>query len=69
MEELQLLLKNAENPVMALGILLAGKIVRDFFNQLIKELKDLNVKMAVIVERVEGHEKRLDRIESKNPPG
>lgn len=80
MEEIQLLFKNAENPALALALLFVGKLLRDvardFGKQLIEEFKALNIKMAVIVERVEEHEKRfeenekrLDRLENKVPPG
>lgn len=33
--------------------------------QLVASIADLNVKVAIIIERTENHEKRLDRLEDK----
>ena len=46
---------------MALAI--AGWVARSI-DKMRASVEELNVKMAVIIERVESHEKRLDRLEN-----
>lgn len=47
-----------------MGLAIAGWIAKSI-DAMGKDLSELNLKIAVIIERVETHEKRIDRLESK----
>lgn len=48
---------------LELAITGIGALMLWILSDMAKSIKDLNVKMAVIVERVDTHEKRIDRLE------
>ena len=47
------------------GVALYGSL-SEYFKRLVKSIESLNVNVAVIVEKVNSHERRIERLEEKN---
>jgi phage shock protein A len=59
MEQLFAVVNQMSNPIMALCAVYVASLIRDINNS----IQALNTKIAVIIERVDSHEKRLNRLE------
>lgn len=41
--------------------------VLSYFRRMVISIEQLNVSLAVVVEKINSHERRLDRLEGRNP--